>query len=66
VLGAAAALEGEERWTVEKVLAMHKEGGVTVSKMLEEPQRRLMLRKEMDKKLNDGKGVLLTCYTCYF
>jgi hypothetical protein len=60
VLGAAAALEGEERWTLDKVLAMHKEGGVTVSKMLEEPQRRLMLRKEIDKKLNDGKGALLT------
>jgi hypothetical protein len=29
VLGAAAALEGEERWTLDKVLAMHKEGGVT-------------------------------------
>uniref|UniRef100_A0A383VE54 Uncharacterized protein n=1 Tax=Tetradesmus obliquus TaxID=3088 RepID=A0A383VE54_TETOB len=56
VLGAAAAFEGEERWTVDKVMAMHKEGGVTVSKMLEEPQRRLMLRKEIDKKLNDGKA----------
>ncbi|KAF6255592.1 hypothetical protein COO60DRAFT_1641425 [Scenedesmus sp. NREL 46B-D3] len=56
VLGAAAALEGEERWTLDKVMAMHKEGGVTVSKMLEEPQRRMMLRKEIDKKLNDGKG----------
>ncbi|WIA15162.1 hypothetical protein OEZ85_001848 [Tetradesmus obliquus] len=56
VLGAAAAFEGEERWTVDKVMALHKEGGVTVSKMLEEPQRRLMLRKEIDKKLNDGKA----------
>jgi hypothetical protein len=66
VLGAAAALEGEERWTLDKVMAMHKEGGVTVSKMLEEPQRRLMLRKEIDKKLNDGKGALQTCYIlCY-
>jgi hypothetical protein len=66
VLGAAAALEGEERWTLDKVMAMHKEGGVTVSKMLEEPQRRLMLRKEIDKKLNDGKGALQMCYIlCY-
>jgi hypothetical protein len=65
VLGAAAALEGEERWTLDKVMAMHNEGGVTVSKMLEEPQRRLMLRKEIDKKLNDGKGELLQmCYKC--
>lgn len=34
---------------------MHKEG-VTISKMLEEPQRRMMLRRELDKKLTDGKG----------
>lgn len=55
VLGAAAALDQEERWTVEKVMKMHGEG-VTVSKVLDEPQRRMMLRKEIDKKLNDGKG----------
>lgn len=34
---------------------MHREG-VNVAKMLEEPQRRMMLRKEIDRKLNDGKG----------
>jgi hypothetical protein len=34
---------------------MSKEG-VDVSKVLEEPQRRMMLRKALDKKLNDGKG----------
>jgi hypothetical protein len=55
VLGAAAALDSEERWTVDKVLQMHKEG-VDISKMLEEPQRRMLLRRELDKKLNDGKG----------
>lgn len=55
VLGAAAALDQEERWTVEKVVKMHKEG-VTVSKVLEEPQRRMLLRKEVDKRLSDGKG----------
>jgi hypothetical protein len=36
---------------------MHKEG-VDISKMLEEPQRRMLLRKELDKRLNDGKGEL--------
>ncbi|KAF8060559.1 SULTR2 [Scenedesmus sp. PABB004] len=55
VLGAAAALEGEERWTIDKVLGMHKEG-VSIPKMLEEPQRRMLLRKEIDRRLNDGKG----------
>eukprot|EP00878_Enallax_costatus_P008337 GHUV01008715.1.p1 GENE.GHUV01008715.1~~GHUV01008715.1.p1 ORF type:complete len:884 (+),score=360.27 GHUV01008715.1:261-2912(+) len=55
VLGAAAALDQEERWTVDKVMKMHGEG-VTVSKALEEPQRRMLLRKEIDKKLNDGKA----------
>lgn len=38
-----------------QVLQMHKEG-VTIGKMLEEPQRRMLLRRELDKKLNDGKG----------
>jgi hypothetical protein len=38
---------GGSRW--------HKEG-VDISKMLEEPQRRMLLRRELDKKLNDGKG----------
>lgn len=38
-----------------QVLQMHKEG-VDISKMLEEPQRRMLLRKELDKRLNDGKG----------
>ncbi len=55
VLGAAAAFEGEERWTLDKVTKMASEG-VDMTKVLEEPQRRMMLRKEMDKRLNDGKG----------
>jgi len=38
-----------------QVMQMHKEG-VDISKMLEEPQRRMLLRKELDKRLNDGKG----------
>lgn len=38
-----------------QVVQMAKEG-VDVPKMLEEPQRRLLLRRELDKKLNDGKG----------
>lgn len=41
--------------THKQVMQMHKEG-VTISKMLEEPQRRMLLRRELDKKLNDGKG----------
>lgn len=44
-----------------QVLQMHKEG-VDISKMLEEPQRRMLLRKALDKKLNDGKGAF-DCWT---
>jgi len=55
VLGAAAALEEGERWDLEKVVQMHKEG-VDITKALEEGQRRMIFRKAVDKKLNDGKA----------
>jgi hypothetical protein len=48
-------LEEGERWDLEKVMQMHKEG-VDITKALEEGQRRMIFRKAVDKKLNDGKA----------
>jgi hypothetical protein len=57
VLGAGAGLEeaGGQKWTVERVLQAHKEG-LNVKDAIEEGARRVLLRREMDKRLGDGKG----------
>ncbi|KAI8462392.1 MAG: hypothetical protein J3K34DRAFT_448722 [Monoraphidium minutum] len=57
VMGASAALDdaGGQKWTVERVLEAHKEG-VDVQKALEEPARRTLLRRELDKCLGDGRA----------
>eukprot|EP00877_Chromochloris_zofingiensis_P006644 jgi/Chrzof1/2232/Cz11g07180.t1_TIC110[v5.2] len=55
VLGATAALDDDQKWTIERVLDLHKDG-VDVTRMLEEPQRRTLYRKELDKKLSNGKA----------
>jgi hypothetical protein len=57
VLGASAALEEAtgQKWTVDRVLQAHKEG-LDVTALLEEPARRVLLRREMDKRLGDGKA----------
>jgi len=57
VMGASAALEGTggQKWTVERVVEAHKEG-IDVKKALEDPSRRMLLRRELDKRLGDGKG----------
>ncbi|GBF94257.1 110 kDa translocon of chloroplast envelope inner membrane [Raphidocelis subcapitata] len=57
MVGATAALEeaGGQKWTTERVLEAHKEG-IDVKKALEEPARRVLLRREMDKRLGDGRA----------
>ena len=62
LLGAAASMDesgapggGAPRWTVDKVLQAHREG-IDVQQALEEGPRRALLRREMDKRLSDGKA----------
>jgi len=58
VLGVAAAMEDSatgERYTPERIMQLAKEG-VDVQKMLEEPARRGLLRRELDRRLSDGRG----------
>jgi hypothetical protein len=58
VLGVAAAMEDTstgERYTPARIMELAKEG-VDVEKMMEEPARRSLLRRELDKRLSDGLG----------
>jgi len=57
VLGASAQMEeaGGQKWTVERVLQAHKEG-IDLKEALEESTRRVLLRRELDKRLGDGKA----------
>ncbi|KIY96976.1 hypothetical protein MNEG_10986 [Monoraphidium neglectum] len=57
VLGSTAALEeaGGQKWTVERVLQAHRDG-VDMERALEEGPRRALLRREIDRRLSDGKA----------
>ncbi|KAI8475724.1 MAG: hypothetical protein J3K34DRAFT_517150 [Monoraphidium minutum] len=57
VLGASAALEeaGGQKWTVDRVMQAHKDG-VDIERALEEGPRRALLRRELDRRLSDGKA----------
>jgi hypothetical protein len=57
MVGASAALEeaGGQKWTVDRVLEEHK-AGTDVKKALEDPARRVLLRREVDRRLGDGRA----------
>ncbi|GIL58607.1 hypothetical protein Vafri_13622 [Volvox africanus] len=54
VYGSASAAE-DGKWTIERVLELHKNGG-NVENMMEEVTRRNLFRREIIKKVTDGTG----------
>ncbi|GLC39997.1 hypothetical protein PLESTB_000120100 [Pleodorina starrii] len=54
VYGSASAAE-DGKWTIDRVLEMHK-NGANVENLMEEVTRRNLFRKEIIKKVTDGSG----------
>jgi hypothetical protein len=53
----AAALEEGGRWTLDRIIEVTKAGG-SIAGQVEEVTRRNIFRKEMEKRIGDGKGLL--------
>ncbi|KAG2482678.1 hypothetical protein HYH03_018413 [Edaphochlamys debaryana] len=54
VYGSASAAE-DGKWTIERVLELHKNGG-NIDNLMEEVTRRNLFRREIIKKITDGTG----------
>ncbi|GFR49409.1 hypothetical protein Agub_g11462 [Astrephomene gubernaculifera] len=60
VYGSASAAE-DGKWSIERVLELHKNGG-SIENLMEEVTRRNLFRREVAKKVQDGTGEADTSY----